>query len=147
MRRVVLNSFAQLSPDSSVKRGPFSRWLLIIIDLLLIVIHFRKIEGLPKGEHNQFLLWLTKGSNNLSAIVLIKYVVLDFEEIRVNLVSLLSACSSHCVPMATQQRPHTWEETELPHRKEVSVSGGVFVLYGYVSLKLLLHRISKQTVN
>lgn len=147
MRRVVLNSFAQLGPYSSVKRGPFSRWLLIIIDLQLIVIYFRKTEGLPKEEYNQILLRLTKGSNNLSTIVLIKYVVLDFEEIRVNLVSLLSASSSPCVPMTTQQRPHIWEETELPHKEEVSVPGGVFVSYGYVSLKLLFHRISKQTVN
>lgn len=28
-----------------------------------------------------------------------------------------------------------WKEMELPHREEVSVSAGGFVLYGYVPFK------------
>lgn len=48
---------------------------------------------------------------------------MDLKVVRVNLVSLLRACSPQGIPMATQQRPHICEKTELPLEEEVPVSG------------------------
>lgn len=101
-----------LAPDFSMKRGPFSRWLPITSDLLQVVIHFRKIEGLSKEECNQLLLQLTRGSNNLPTIVLIKNVVLDFKdtksELAITFKCLFFPLQSHDYSTQT----HIWEEID-----------------------------------
>lgn len=68
---------------------------------------------------------------------------MDLKVVRVNLVSLLRACSPQGIPMATQQRPHICEKTELPLEEEVPVSGQGFVLYGHAYFKFLCHTLSK----
>lgn len=68
---------------------------------------------------------------------------MDLNVVRVNLVSLLRACSPQGIPTATQQRPRICEETELPLEEEVSMSGQGFVLYEHAYFKFLCHALSK----